>query len=76
MSLSLASNFSKNHPTGKGQGLSDFCAKHSTHQCIPCGRSTFGVWHSSHRPNMLTGMSSKQDLGRGLVGISHFLIKV
>lgn len=45
MSLSLANNFSKNHPTGKGQRLSDFCAKHSTHQCRPCGRSTFGIWH-------------------------------
>lgn len=71
MSLSLASNFSKNHPTGKGQRLSDFCAKHSTHHveeaCLGFG--------TSHKLSMLTGMSSKQDLsGEGYMVIFHIFL--
>lgn len=29
----------------QGTEISGFYAKHSTHQPIPCGRSTFGIWH-------------------------------
>lgn len=72
MPLSLARNFSKSHPTGKGQRLGDYCAKDSTHH-VEEARLGFGT---GHKLNMLTGMSSKQDLSLwGLYGISHFLIK-
>lgn len=45
---------------------------HITVYHVKEARLGFGT---SHKLNMLTGMSSKQDLSRGLYGISGFLIK-
>lgn len=45
---------------------------HITVYHVEEARLGFGT---SHKLNMLTGMSSKQDLSRGLYGISGFLIK-